>query len=289
MLEAANPGLWGNGLRARVELISGKFLDDTAKELKVPPSQLFNLIVRDTATGETEVFRNVTVVESARKVDDIINKQSHLVRVPVAGVPTQAPTKSADPQPGDDIWNEKATNQCSTPVEAKAIGDQPLGDDDFIGAGKEGAKKGLYALTNADLFNLLCIPPHSRNTDVGNPLIEQAIALCNERRAMFLIDPPKDWKEEKDVIDALKPTARATIGSPDKNAAIFFPRLSQPDPDPQREGQLDDFAPCGAVAGVFARTDTTRGVWKAPAGMDATLMGVPAAQRGCSTIPRMAS
>ena len=34
--------------------------------------------------------------------------------------------------------------------------------------------------------------------------------------------------------------------------------------------------PCGAVAGVFARTDTERGVWKAPAGLDATLVGVPA-------------
>jgi hypothetical protein len=29
------------------------------------------------------------------------------------------------------------------------------------------------------------------------------------------------------------------------------------------------------VAGVFARTDATRGVWKAPAGQDAGLIGVP--------------
>jgi phage tail sheath protein FI len=32
-------------------------------------------------------------------------------------------------------------------------------------------------------------------------------------------------------------------------------------------------APCGAVAGVFARTDADRGVWKAPAGIDAALRG----------------
>ena len=38
---------------------------------------------------------------------------------------------------------------------------------------------------------------------------------------------------------------------------------------------MGDFAPCGAVAGVFARTDAQRGVWKAPAGLDATLTGVP--------------
>jgi hypothetical protein len=38
---------------------------------------------------------------------------------------------------------------------------------------------------------------------------------------------------------------------------------------------MEEFAPCGAVAGVFARTDTQRGVWKAPAGLDASLVGVP--------------
>ena len=39
--------------------------------------------------------------------------------------------------------------------------------------------------------------------------------------------------------------------------------------------RLENFAPCGAVAGMFARTDAQRGVWKAPAGLDATLVGVP--------------
>jgi len=43
-----------------------------------------------------------------------------------------------------------------------------------------------------------------------------------------------------------------------------------------RDDQRETFAACGAVAGVFARTDTQRGVWKAPAGLDATLVGAPA-------------
>ncbi len=54
---------------------------------------------------------------------------------------------------------------------------------------------------------------------------------------------------------------------------MFFPRLKQP--NPLRENQMEELVPCGAVAGVFARTDTERGVWKAPAGLDATLRGVP--------------
>jgi phage tail sheath protein FI len=39
---------------------------------------------------------------------------------------------------------------------------------------------------------------------------------------------------------------------------------------------MENFAPCGAIAGVIARTDSTRGVWKAPAGLEASLKGVPA-------------
>lgn len=37
---------------------------------------------------------------------------------------------------------------------------------------------------------------------------------------------------------------------------------------------LYTFTPCGAIAGVFARTDSQRGVWKAPAGIDAKIFGV---------------
>jgi phage tail sheath protein FI len=43
--------------------------------------------------------------------------------------------------------------------------------------------------------------------------------------------------------------------------------------DPLRENRLRDFAPSGAVAGVIARTDAARGVWKAPAGQEASIVG----------------
>ena len=57
------------------------------------------------------------------------------------------------------------------------------------------------------------------------------------------------------------------------NAAIFFPRLYMPDPL-DKNGKTRDFAPCGVVAGVISRTDSTRGVWKSPAGTEASLIGV---------------
>jgi phage tail sheath protein FI len=46
-------------------------------------------------------------------------------------------------------------------------------------------------------------------------------------------------------------------------------------PNPVHDDQEEDFVPCGAVAGIFARTDAERGVWKAPAGLEARLVGVP--------------
>jgi uncharacterized protein len=56
-----------------------------------------------------------------------------------------------------------------------------------------------------------------------------------------------------------------------RNVALYFPRIRRP--DPLRGGAIADFAACGAIAGVMARTDATRGVWKAPAGTDAGLVG----------------
>ncbi|HEX7956403.1 MAG TPA: phage tail sheath C-terminal domain-containing protein, partial [Pyrinomonadaceae bacterium] len=64
-------------------------------------------------------------------------------------------------------------------------------------------------------------------------------------------------------------------GESAKNAALYFPYLRITDPDPAQGGRKIDMPPAGAVAGVYARTDVQRGVWKAPAGTDASLAGVP--------------
>jgi phage tail sheath protein FI len=139
----------------------------------------------------------------------------------------------------------------------------------FTGSGKENAKQGLYALRKADLFNMLCIPPYTSTGNVDASLVAEAAVYCERRRAMLLVDPPSAWVDK----DAAK-AGVIDVGTNSKNAALFFPRLIMP--DPLRENQLASFVPSGAVAGIFARTDTQRGVWKAPAGLEATLVGVTA-------------
>ena len=94
--------------------------------------------------------------------------------------------------------------------------------DDFI-TNKCDAKEGLYALRKADLFNLLCIPPFLPDGSIDSALIDKAIAYCEARRAMLLIDPPPSWSDKFKARDGIE----TDVGSPSKNAAVFFPRLRQ--------------------------------------------------------------
>jgi hypothetical protein len=145
---------------------------------------------------------------------------------------------------------------------------------------------GIAALDKVDLFNLLCIPQDDR-TDASSygailqPAYVGALAYCRKRRALLLVDPPRGWGDpiSKRMDSGLKQNPRGKLGSDiglqgveSANAALYYPWVMQPDPD--QGNQPDAFPPCGVIAGIMARTDTTRGVWKAPAGVEASLTGV---------------
>jgi len=261
ILDAASTGSWANSLRARID---HDVLQSAADSLGVAFDDLFNLSVRDGGTGVIETYNNVTFVDSARRVDKVLKNGSQLVRavppLPSAVIPHGAPGD------GLDIWSD---DNASSPVLATALGSDggDLTATDVIGSEED--KTGLFALEDADLFNLLCIPPYRSdgNIDYVPTLIDPVVNYCEKRRAMFIIDPPSEWNTKNDARDGVTDD----IGTTSKNAALFFPRLRKP--NPLRDNQLEDFAPCGAMAGIFARTDATRGVWKAPAGLETTING----------------
>ncbi len=257
-LEAVNEGVWGNNLRARVEDVEEDVLEETAEIYGVEGDELFNLTVCDTKTGAVEQFPNVTIIDSSRKVDLVLKKESQLVRVKT--LPDSVPGPHG-PAEDTDIWGD----DTSTGV-AVEITEDLLDVNDFTGS--EANKEGIYALEKVNLFNILCIPPYDIDDNVDPDLIGNASKYCEDRRAMLLVDPPSGWNTKKDAKDKIK-----NIGTKSKNAALFFPRLKQP--NALRDNQMEEFVPCGAVAGIFARTDVERGVWKAPAGLEATLVGVP--------------
>ncbi|HWQ68347.1 MAG TPA: phage tail sheath C-terminal domain-containing protein [Patescibacteria group bacterium] len=262
-LETKYEGTWGNALRARID-----------HDVKGPDAaNLFNLSVRDGMTGQVEVFRNVSVISGhVRQVDKVLANESRLVQV-TGALPGTKPAKHPDPDKTkneNDVWadNTVATNAKVMEVDQASDGGY-LDVNDFTGAGKEDKKEGLYALKKTDLFNILCITPYLQTGDVDNAsLVGIAAAYCELRRAMLLVDPPSSWNDKDQAKNGV-----SAIGTSSKNAALFFPRLRQP--NQLRDNQVEDFVPCGAIAGIFARTDTARGVWKAPAGLDATLVGVP--------------
>jgi phage tail sheath protein FI len=133
------------------------------------------------------------------------------------------------------------------------------------------AKSGVYALLDVDLFNILCIPAtiNLGDTDVA-AVATAATALCQTRRAMYLLDVPGDVP---DTVPKITTWLDNNAGLRSPNAALYFPRTDIP--DPLNQLRLRKVSPSGTIAGLWARTDGTRGVWKAPAGTAATLTGVP--------------
>ena len=144
---------------------------------------------------------------------------------------------------------------------------------DLLGDPLQGT--GIYALDHVDRFNLLCIPPDPADAGYGElqPLYQAAAAYCDKRRAMLILDPPAAWSAHarQGRFDAIQP-ADLGIGGPEaRNCAVYFPRIKKLDP---ATGQIAVFPACGAIAGIFAETDDVRGVWKAPAGINAGIRGI---------------
>lgn len=145
-------------------------------------------------------------------------------------------------------------------------------------AGDEEQGTGIHALDRVDLFNILCIPPNNRDTEITSSTWFRALAYCFGRRAFLLVDSPWSWETAQGTISSkLRSDPRRQINHlltipAAINAAIYFPQLVEP--DPLQGDRTARFAPCGAIAGIMARTDASRGVWAAPAGVHASLAGV---------------
>jgi uncharacterized protein len=300
-LAAASEGRWGSFLRVKVD--KDNVTDEVAKSLGVAKVDLFNLTVRDDAPGGiTEKYLNLTVKESARRIDRVLAAQSTLVRWDGTLDPNSPPALTAATDTVTDaeqklaaakkvVEDKQNSGQIPTQAEKDAVTAAQAAVDkakqdftatvtqggrltitDFLPANGETNKRGLFMLEQADLFNLLCLPPYNVNGDVDPNLLSAAIAYCEKRRAVVLVDPPSAWNDKTKALKGFVDPAGNFADKHSRNAAIYFPRLLEA--NPLRDNQIETYVPCGAVAGLIARTDATRGVWKAPAGTEATLLGV---------------
>jgi len=282
MLEAASEGEWANDLGAAVDYRTRDTSD---------PS-LFNLTIFRVGKENVvlEKHPNVSLVAGdPRYLPRVLSQTSLLLRVATdsVGEPTIPTDGSGNPVPPLETLDPSIppSSPPTGEVELKPVGVSMKGvnggtpgSDEYIGSKNE--KSGLYALEKADLFNILCIPPAVRGGDTPKEVWQKALAYCyGERRAILVVDSPAGWGDSpvaaSVALAGLDPDLGLN-GDQTRNAALYFPRVRQV--DPFLDGQHDTFVPCGIVAGVMARTDVQRGVWKAPAGIDASLNGVDALQ-----------
>ena len=129
---------------------------------------------------------------------------------------------------------------------------------------------GLAALDAISDVNIIAIPGRG-----SAAIMDAGTSYCTQRQDCFFIgEPGMDVAATEDVkafVDSL--TVKTSYG------ALYFPWLKAVDPTGKSAAPIK-VPPAGYVAGIYARTDGRRGVWKAPAGTEAGLAGTlgPAAQ-----------
>jgi hypothetical protein len=210
----------------------------------------FNLILqRIRAPGsefieDQEIFRRLSILPGAeRSIMDLLT-DSRLVRLH-GPLPEVRPDRPRGSSPFAAVGY----------VMSHGDGDDGdvLTDYDVIGDARSGS--GLFALGEAEAFNFLCVPPLTRDRDVGLPTLLVALRLCRQRQAMLLVDPPSSWT---DAATALHEVHNWPFHSED--AVMSFPRVMALD---RLRGRQEVFGSAPALAGMLARVDRTCPVWSA--------------------------
>ncbi len=116
-----------------------------------------------------------------------------------------------------------------------------------------------------DLFNLLVLPPVVNAAAPLTDLWPAASIFCQQQRAFLVMDSPA-WQGAQDALNGI---AALRVGLVRDHAAVYYPDLRV-----KENGREVQVGAAGAVAGLMARIDASRGVWKSPAGTEATLRAV---------------
>jgi uncharacterized protein len=259
-------GGWGNNYGVVIK----NQVDTTGK-----PTGRFRLQVVYNPPGATsatvvESFENLSVTSpdpQGRYVLDILKAQSNYVTASVdpAHAPSAPPADIpiATPQMLGTEGGAKGADGTPLAPTPPAPGQSTTGAFENAVLDPKNGAGGFHLLEHVDIFNLLCVPGLS-----DPPTISQLESFCVDHRAFMIVDCAQN-----DTVASLEKGPNTNItGTPGTNAAFYFPSIEAP--DPLNQGATGPFPPCGYVAGIYAATDGSRGVWKAPAGTAASLSGI---------------
>jgi phage tail sheath protein FI len=207
-----------------------------------------------------ESFTSVSMVSGSDDfAEDIINGESALVTVDVLGAPTsdQYPVTNNDGDADTFDDGEQLTG---------GVAAAPTAPD----------YTALYENTLRKFrdISIIVLPGESWAADgTGNSVISATLSHCDRmKNRMVIIDPPAG--HELDNANTV-----ATMSLPTSTySVLYYPRvdmanpLYHPDKAPDRSKTIR-IPPSAIAAGMWAKIDGKRGVWKAPAGVEARLTG----------------
>jgi phage tail sheath protein FI len=238
---ATNPGVWAQSYGIAIKNQTGGTNRFRVQVVYAPPGAASEVVV--------ESYENLSITTpdpQGRYVADVINKQSSFVTVAVASGTTAPPPDTTLPSPKlTGTPNDDGTVLLPSTNSAAGTNFETV------------LTAATTVLDQIDLFNLLCIPG-----EIVTATISTLELYCEGRRAFLIADADPGLTNPTNV------TGPPTTGM---NSAYYYPWIQAP--DPLNQNRPSYYPPCGFVAGIYARTDGTRGVWKAPAGTEATLAG----------------
>jgi uncharacterized protein len=255
-IRAQNPGVWGNNYAVAIKgQASGNRFQ--LQVVYIDPTD---------STGKTQVvvesYANVSATNpdpQGRYVCDVVNNTSSYITVDDVTQPP-SPAKPADtPAPGSLTSAQQLSGGQDGTIltpNSSAFESALIPGGAFPGTG------GVNYLDHVDLFNLLVVP--GETTPATLALLE---SYCVDHRAFLIADC-----DQNATLTTLSGGPSSQVSGVDgTNAAFYFPWVMAP--DPLSQNLPSQYPPSGFVAGIYARTDGTRGVWKAPAGTEATVTG----------------
>jgi hypothetical protein len=250
-VRAANPGKWGNALRVTTSRPDPK--NPLLFQLVVEEIRKVNNVER---TVNVETYQNLSLDESHKRyAPSAVNEASNMIQLDYTYSPE---LEGAVP--------EEVTVKADKRLTGGADGGIPKPAD--IENALPLNETGPFDRIAPAIFNILCLPITDRMSEAERQsLLSNALTYCQTKRAFLLIDPPKDM----DTVGKVTAWSQNYRSADKISGAVYFPRLFIP--DPLNEYRPREVGPSGTVAGVYARTDVQRGVWKAPAGIEAGIRG----------------
>ncbi len=273
IFKAVGEGAWGNRVAIRVENSSIDPENDEPagkrsykltiaywKNVNFPPN--FNVPDTEKERKLRELLERADSVETfdnlsedvtspdffLKKLGDPLNDLSNLVVLEGSGRPSNT---------GTSVFFEALVNGLDAKETTPPL---LLSRRDFLGdpAAVPGKKEGLTALGDIDEISILCAPDlHQLSSDIRKTLISDLLTQCEVLKDRFAI-----LEVGKDNSNISSLTITSTSGRQSKYGAIYYPWLKIYDP---LSRQIKPIPPGGHVAGIYARSDTERGVHKAPA------------------------